>query len=210
MTRECSVGYTLFCMTQYIVGLGNPGEKYRETRHNVGRIILEHIRRAEKFTEWEASKKYNALVSSGKLQGKSVEFFLPETFMNNSGKALAHLKAVSVKQKASVVVLHDELDIPIGSFKISFKRGSGGHRGVESIIRALKTEAFIRIRVGISPATPGGKLKKPKGSEEVEKFILGTFKPKELEVLKRVSKRINEALVVIISEGKDRAMNEFN
>ena len=109
-----------------------------------------------------------------------------------------------------VVVVHDYLDLPLGSFKIVFNRGSGGHRGVESIRRAIKTEGFIRIKVGISPATPSGKTKQPKGEKAVNNFILGTFKPKELEVLKKVSKKVSGALTAIVAEGKERAMNEFN
>jgi PTH1 family peptidyl-tRNA hydrolase len=94
--------------------------------------------------------------------------------------------------------------------KISFNRSAGGHRGLASIIRALKSEEFIRIRIGISPATPSGKIKKPKGEKQVINFILGKYKPKELEILKKLSKKVAEAVEVIFKEGKEKAMSLYN
>ena len=196
-------------MTYYIVGLGNPGEEYARTRHNTGRIVLEYFRKANAFSDWELNKKLRALVAEGKVDGGPTSIVLPETFMNKSGASVA-LVVKDKKQAEWLVVVHDDLDLPLGSFKIVFNRGSGGHRGVESIRRAIKTEGFIRIKVGISPATPSGKTKKPKGEKAVNNFILGTFKPKELEVLKKVSKKVSGALTAIVAEGKERAMNEFN
>jgi len=196
-------------MVYFIVGLGNPGEEYVHTRHNTGRIILEYFRKAGSFSDWEPNKKLRALVSGGKVQGDMVSIVLPETFMNKSGASVV-LVVKNKKQAERLVVVHDDLDLPLGSFKIVFNRGSGGHRGVESIRRAIKTEGFIRIKVGISPRTPSGKTKKPKGEKAVNNFILGTFKPKELELLKKVSKKVSGALTAIVVDGKERAMNEFN
>ena len=102
------------------------------------------------------------------------------------------------------------MDLALGKFKISFNKSAGGHRGVASIIKALKTQEFARIRVGISPATPSGKLKKPAGEKKVIDFILGNFKPKEFVVLKKLSKKISEAVSLIESEGIQLAMNRFN
>ena len=109
-----------------------------------------------------------------------------------------------------MVVIYDDLDMPLGKIKISFGRGSGGHKGIESIVRSIKTKDFIRIRVGIAPATPSGKIKKIKTEQKVIDFILGDFKKKETEILKKVFKKVNEALEVIIKEGRSNAMNEFN
>ena len=94
--------------------------------------------------------------------------------------------------------------------KISFNRGSGGHRGVESVVRAIKTEAFIRIRVGISPSSAKGAAKKPVGGEAVEKHILGKFKPAEMAILKKVSKNVAEVIETVITEGREVAMGEYN
>lgn len=193
----------------YIVGLGNPGEEYEGTRHNTGRIILDAFRKAQSFSEWTLDKKIQALTSEGKIKKEKVFLIEPETFMNTSGKNLGAL-ITSLKKAESLVVIQDDLDLPIGSFKISFNRGSGGHRGVESIMRAIKTEAFTRIRVGISPVTSGGKLKKPHGEKEVGDFILAQFKKQEQDMLKKVSKKISEALTVLVTDSRERAMGEFN
>jgi peptidyl-tRNA hydrolase, PTH1 family len=170
-----------------VVGLGNPGVEYACTRHNAGRMAADFI--------------------ASKVSG--VKVLTPDTFMNHSGKFVAkHVKSKKAAEK--LIVIYDDLDLPIGTMKISYNRSSGGHRGVESIIKALKTEAFIRIRVGISPATLSGKTKKPIGEKAVEKHILTEFKKPELEKLKKVFKKAAEAVKVIADRGLGAAMTEFN
>jgi peptidyl-tRNA hydrolase, PTH1 family len=174
-------------MTYIIVGLGNPGEQYERTRHNTGRMAADFI--------------------AGKVEG--VKVLVPDTFMNLTGKFVAkHVKSKKAAEK--LIVIYDDLDLPLGAMRISYNRSSGGHRGVESIIKALKTEAFIRIRIGISPATPSGKTKKPKGEAAVDKHILGEFKKPEMETLKKVFKSVVSAVEMIKSEGVGPAMTEFN
>ena len=193
----------------YIVALGNPGKEYNNTRHNVGRIALEEFVKKNKFSDWVPDKKLKSLSSEGKIGKEKILLIEPETFMNKSGLSLQPI--ITSKKRAEVlIVIHDDLDLPIGKFKISFNKSSGGHRGVESIIKAIKTEAFTRVRVGISLTTPSGKLKKPKGEKEVGDFILGEFKKSEIEILKKISKKVAEALEMIIAEGKEKAMGEFN
>lgn len=201
-----------------IVGLGNPGEEYTNTRHNTGRIMVEAFARANDFSEFVSDKKLKALVSVGKLATHNLQLILPETFMNKSGVSVAPL--VKTKKAAEqLVVVHDDLDIPFGKFKVSFNKSSGGHRGVESINKAIKTEGYIRVRVGISPYssfTKGGaggggfKLKKPHGEEAVNKFILAKFKPAETEEFKKLSKKVADALAMIATIGREKAMGEFN
>ena len=193
----------------YIVGLGNPGEEYEGTRHNTGRIVLEYFQKKNDFSDWEENKKLRALVSKGKIKKEEVMLLEPETFMNKSGGSLGSL-ITSVKKAEKLIVIQDDLDLGMGTIKISFNRGSGGHRGIESIMRAIKTEAFVRVRVGISPATPSGKLKKPHGDEIIGDFILAKFKKTEEDELKKVSKRVSEALEMIILESREKAMGEFN
>ncbi len=106
--------------------------------------------------------------------------------------------------------MYDDIDLPLGTLKISFNRGSGGHRGVESVIKSVKTKAFIRLRVGVAPTTPSGKIKKPKGEQKILDFLMGDFKPKERDVLKKTSKKVVEALEMIVLEGKEKAMGKFN
>ena len=110
----------------------------------------------------------------------------------------------------NVIVIHDDVDLPLSKFKIQMNRGSGGHKGVESIIRALRTKNFVRIRVGVSPLTPSGKIRKPRGEDKVYKHLLGKFKSEELKILKKLTKNIKEAIEVIVTENPLLAMNKFN
>ncbi|MEK7628075.1 MAG: aminoacyl-tRNA hydrolase [Patescibacteria group bacterium] len=195
-------------MTWVLVGLGNPGEEYTRTHHNTGRIAVEHFAKKQGVTEWRADKKANATVAKTEGEVKSV-CVLPETFMNKSGSAVAKY-VKSVKAAKQLVVVYDDLDLPIGRIKVSFARSSGGHKGVESIQRAVKTNEFVRVRVGISPETAGGKLKKPTGEDKVLKLILGKFSASEETELKKVWKRVTEALETIVRDGHVAAMNQFN
>lgn len=167
-------------------------------------------------------KRLQALVSKGmvsplpKTKGKRSAVLLvePETFMNKSGETLRGNKDLRFKmydkkkEVSNLVVIHDDLDIPLGKYKISFNKSSGGHKGVESIIRAVKTKAFTRIRVGIasSPAA----VKKSQDETTVEKAILGRFTPDQLSLLKKIAKRIAEGLTCLITEGREKAMSQFN
>jgi len=196
-------------MAWVIVGLGNPGEEYQGTRHNTGRMALEFFASEMKFGEWKEDKKSKAHVASGMIGKTAVVLVAPDTFMNKSGSAVVKY-VKSQKAAERMVIIYDDLDLPIGGLKLSFNRGSGGHRGVESIMRAVKTKKFTRVRVGVSPETPGGKLKKPQGEKEVVSFILSKFKPAELVELKKVFKKVAGALEATVADGPQIAMNRFN
>ena len=193
----------------YIVGLGNPGEEYKMSRHNAGRIAISVFIKKQKIAEPEMNKKLKALTSAGEIAPKQkFQIIFPETFMNKSGLSLKPI-ITSKKKAENLIVVHDDVDLPLGKFKISFGKGSAGHKGVESIIRTIKTKDFIRIRVGISPATPKGKIKKPNGGKMLD-FIIGDFKPKELEAIKKTSSKIVLILGAIIANGREKAMSVFN
>ncbi|MCX6717643.1 MAG: aminoacyl-tRNA hydrolase [Candidatus Taylorbacteria bacterium] len=203
-------------MNYIIVGLGNPGQEYEGTRHNTGRIAVDTFAKKVDINEWTEDKKIKSETAKGKVGKNTVLLIKPNTFMNKSGDALK-FKVQSLKSKEQIrkfaetlVVVHDDLDIPFGKMKMSFNKSSGGHRGVESIIKAIKTEAFIRLRIGISSSTASGKIKKPQGEEEVEKAILGKFKPNEQDTLKKIMKRASEGLEVLVLEGKDIATGKLN
>lgn len=178
-------------MAYTLVGLGNPGEEYENTRHNAGRLMVSW------FDEKNSAKK------------GSYKVLVPSTYMNLTGGAVKKV-ITSVKAAEKLIVVQDDLDLPLGTIKVSWNRGPGGHNGILSIQKALKTEAFTRIRVGLSPSTPSGKLKKPTGAAAVDKFILGEFSKKEMEALKKISKKVTEAIEIIIAEGPERAMNVCN
>ena len=198
-------------MSYIFVGLGNPGEQYLGTRHNTGRMILLALNSSLKSDagEWKTDKKLNAQIAKVKIGKSQVVLVLPDTFMNNSGKSVKTL-VTSAKGAEKLVVIYDDLDLPFGANKISFNKSSGGHKGVESIIKALKTEKFARVRVGISPTSPSGKMRKPMGEEHVMKHILGKFKPDEMMQLKKLSKKISTALETFVSSGLEKAMTDFN
>ena len=112
------------------------------------------------------------------------------------------------KEIPNLVVIHDDLDIPFGKFKISFNKSSGGHRGVESIIKAVKTQAFVRVRVGI--ASSAAATRKSQDESAVEKTILGKFAPVELAGLKKLARRISEGLACLVAEGREKAMSQYH
>lgn len=193
----------------YITGLGNPSEEYKNTRHNTGALAVEDFSKKNKLPLFEIDKKLKGLISLGEIEKEKITLILPQTFMNKSGDSLKTI--ITNKKKAeNLIVIYDDLDIPLGKFKISFGRGSGGHKGVESLVRSIKTKDFIRIRIGIAPSTPSGKLRKPIGEKKIIDFILGDFNKKEMDILKKTFKKINEAIETIIKEGRAKAMNRFN
>lgn len=196
-------------MPYIIAGLGNPGAEYENTRHNAGRIMLDTVRKAFEGEDFSFNKKANALISEIKIGKEKVTLVAPETFMNRSGASIGSL-VKSVKAAEKLVVIYDDFNLPLGRVKISFNRSSGGHNGLESIIKAVKTEAFLRVRVGMSPANAKGVAKVPHGEEKIEKFILGKFKDEENKELKKVAKKIVESVEILIKEGREKAMSLAN
>jgi PTH1 family peptidyl-tRNA hydrolase len=190
-------------MQWVIAGLGNPGNEYEGTRHNIGRDFLIALNKKEKAGEWKGDKKLHGQAAKGELFGKKAILVLPDTYMNNSGKAFLSM-VTSKKQAEQLIVVQDELDLPLGTVKIAFGSGAGGHRGVDSIQKALKTKDFIRIRVGISPKTASGKVKKP-DQEKVVDFVLGKFKAGEEGTLKKARKTVFEAIERMLTEGREAA-----
>ena len=205
----------------YIVGLGNPGEEYKESRHSTGRMVVLKLHKDLGLEDFEFSKKANALISEGKIGKEKVSLILPETFMNKSGQAVSYFVKPKLKTSKkgleNLIVVHDDIDLPIGTMKISYNKGTGGHRGLDSVVKAVKTKEFVRIRIGISPtsakATAGKanlKIRKPQGEKAVLDFILGKFTPRQSEELKKILKKSSEAIQSLVSDGRDRAMNIFN
>ncbi len=197
-------------MNYIIVGLGNPGEEYENTRHNTGRMAVEAL--AKKIgveEEWKEDKKIKSETVKSKLGKSTVLLVKPNTFMNKSGDAVKGL--VKTKKAAeTLVVVHDDLDLPFGKIKISFNKSAGGHRGVQSVIKAVKTEAFIRMRIGIAPVTPSGKMKKPQGEQAVIDLILGKIKPGDLDAWKKIMKKAADGLESIVVDGRDVATGKIN
>lgn len=195
--------------TWTIVALGNPGTEYENTRHNTGRIVLDLFRTQYDLPEWKADKKTNALISKGEVEESKVVLVEPETFMNLSGESV-RLFIKKPEDVERLIVVQDELDLPFGTYKISFDRSSGGHNGIQSIVDHLHTQAFTRVRIGVSPVSADGALKKPHGDEAVHNFILGKFSGGDREILEKLAKEIAEAITIVMREGKVKAMTMFN
>lgn len=189
-----------------IIGLGNPGEKYHNTRHNLGFEVLEEFRKKLKAPEWTVEKKFKAEVSKASLD---LLLIRPLTFMNQSGKAVAALKNFYKIEPEEIVVVHDELDLLLGHMKVRQSGGAGGHHGVESIISDTGTDKFIRVRLGIgNDRSFSGERKRV--SFEAERFVLEEFLPKEHSQVKSMFKKAVSALDTILKKGVETAQNQFN
>lgn len=192
-----------------IFGLGNPGKEYKNTRHNTGRLALEYFAKKENLGGFEEDKDLFAKTLLSKLKKEKVFAVLPEAFINNSGKTVKALIRKKIlrnsakKDFSKVIVLHDDLDIPFGRFKISYGRNPAGHKGVESIKRVLKTNNFLRIRIGIAP-------KRKISHKKIVDFLIGKFAPLEKRKLNFIFRKIAEALNIIIFNDYQKAMSLYN
>lgn len=193
-------------MAYVILGLGNPGPEYARTRHNAGRMAAELFAECEGLAAFKLKKAAVALVADGTVAGAKVQVALPEVAMNLSGKsALGLVKSKAAAKK--LLVIRDDLDLPLGTLKMTgYGRGAGGHRGVESVARALKTKDFAQIKIGIAPATPKGRVKKVEAGEPVVEHVLGAFSPKQREVLDAALERAASAARVFVEGGIEKAM----
>jgi PTH1 family peptidyl-tRNA hydrolase len=177
-----------------IIGLGNPGEKFKDTRHNVGFMAIDKFAKENNFDDFKLEKKFEAEISK---QGK-ILLAKPQTFMNNSGKTAKKIK--SINKTSTFIILHDDVDLPVGKIKIVKERGSAGHKGVESVIKAIGNKGLIRIRIGI-----GG----PKNTEAM-KVVLKNFSEKDEKEKNKSIKNTVKALQSFIENGLEKTMNEFN
>ncbi len=183
-----------------IVGLGNPGEQYKNTRHNVGFIAIDAFAEKNNFPEFKLQKKSNALVSEHILGDKTVVLVKPQTFMNESGKSVKQLMSNTKAQMSDLVIVHDDVDVPVGKIKIIKERGSAGHKGVESIIKSIGNDGLMRFRIGVA------------GQKDVNamKVVLKNFSQEEQKVIDETIKKITDALDFFVKAGLDKTMNEYN
>ena len=187
-----------------IVGLGNPGPQYELTPHNMGFLAVDLL--AEEMGTQIANRRCKSLTGKGQLAGHDVLLAKPETYMNLSGNAVRELvsecgagsEAFDVKR--DLIVIHDELDFPLGTLRIKERGGSAGNNGIESIITAVGQE-FVRVRLGIAPDHP---------VRDSKEYVLTAWRKRELEVVGEVLDRCAEAVKVILADGISAAMNKFN
>ncbi|HXV27275.1 MAG TPA: aminoacyl-tRNA hydrolase [Candidatus Paceibacterota bacterium] len=180
-----------------IIGIGNPDEEYLATRHNVGWQFLDWLIKKHKGADFTDEKKIFAQAAKCEVDGIKTWLVKPQTYVNKSGQTAAAAKRWAKAKNEDVVVVQDDLDIPFGNCKLSFEKNSGGHRGVESIMSALKTKKFWRVRIGLgSRALDKARAQSDKKRDEwVRDYVLKKFTPKEQETLKAVFKDCEIRLV---------------
>lgn len=176
-------------MVYTLVPLGNKGDKYIRTRHNAARVLLNHI-----FEEIHALT--------------DVEVFVPDTFMNESGSAVADY--VRYQKGRELIVMYDDKDLAFGTFRISYDRGDGGHNGLKSIIKSLGKSDFIRIRIGIAPEDVDGKEVMAPHGEVVQGYVLGNMRESEEESLRKIASHVLGAVKTIATSGYQKAMEVYN
>jgi len=183
-----------------IVGLGNPGDEYKLTPHNLGFLVVDRI--ASKHGVEIRNRQCRALTARIQVGDEPVLLVKPETYMNLSGLSVRELVAeYEAKPEADLIVIQDELDFPLGTLRIHTRRSSAGHNGIESIIGALGTQDFLRIRIGVAPE---------RKVEDGERYLLSPLRKAELAVVDGILDTAAEAVKVILTEGPAAAMNRFN
>ena len=182
-----------------IVGLGNPGYEYYLTPHNLGFMAVDRL--AESCGVEISRREAQALTASTELEGEPVVLAKPQTFMNLSGMAVARLLARYELAVEDLIVLVDDVDLPFGSLRIRRRGSAGSHNGLKSIVGALESDQFGRVRMGVKPERP---------VEDLVSYVLGPFRKADLEVLADMVDQAGEAVRRILKEGISKAMNRYN
>ena len=184
-------------MSWLIVGLGNPTEKYAETRHNLGFMLVDLL--AKEANTTIKREECRALVGRIQVENEIVELVKPQTYMNLSGESVAGL--LHKREDTKIIVITDDLALPIGKIRIRPKGSDGGHNGLKSIISCLRTQEFIRLRIGIQPEHP---------ISDTKKFVLEKFSKSDFETIEKVLETSADAIRSIITDGVEKAMAKFN
>ena len=187
-----------------IVGLGNPGRGYSHNRHNIGFMCLNHLARMHGI-EFD-KKQGKARIGTGEISGEKVILAKPQTHMNLSGQSVCLLLKRFDISLDNLIVIHDDLDLPLGKIRIRFNGRPAGHRGVESIVSELLSPEFVRIRVGIGrpPVVTGV------SESDIIDYVLGDFASDEARIIDEVIPRVSEAILCLLTGGLEAAMNKYN
>jgi PTH1 family peptidyl-tRNA hydrolase len=182
-----------------IVGLGNPGRKYEHTRHNAGFMALDEL--ADHLHVDVAQDKYHALIGKARIDSEAAVLAKPQTYMNDSGRAVAAILRETYATVSDLMVIHDELDLPLGSVRVKTGGGHGGHNGLRSLIEYLGSPDFIRVRIGIG---------RPALNMDPADYVLSPFLAEERPAASEAVAKAAEAVRLIVAEGFTRAMNIVN
>lgn len=182
-----------------IVGLGNPGKKYAFTRHNVGYLTLDLI--AEALNIEVKTIKFQGLYGEGNFRGQKVRLLKPETYMNESGRSVRACAQYFKIPPEEILVLTDDIDIPFGTIRIKRSGSAGTHNGLKSVIYQLQSDQFPRIKISVGQKHP---------QQDLASFVLSGFPKDDGPVIEESLERARDAAIAILTEGLDRAMNQFN
>lgn len=182
-----------------MVGLGNPGGQYEQTRHNLGFMLIDRL--AEIANAQVKREECRALVGRAEFENQITELVKPQTFMNLSGESIACLLKKDVRSVKRLIVVTDDLALPLGKIRLRPKGSDGGHNGLKSIAACLKTQDYIRLRIGMQPAHPIG---------DTKRFVLEKFSKTDLETIEKVLETSADAIRKVISDGVEKAMAQFN
>ncbi|MDQ3178892.1 MAG: aminoacyl-tRNA hydrolase [Acidobacteriota bacterium] len=181
------------------VGLGNPGLQYEKTRHNLGFMLIDKL--AREFQTQVKREECRALIGRSEFENKTVELVKPQTFMNLSGEAISCLLKKESRNLANLIVISDDLALPLGKIRLRPKGSAGGHNGLKSINDCLKTQEYIRLRIGIQPEFQ---------ISNARNFVLENFSKTDLEVVEKVLEQSADAIRAVLSDGVEKAMAQFN
>lgn len=192
-----------------IVGLGNPGEKYVKTRHNIGFMVVDELAKKLSTSHYQFSKekKFEAEILKVHYKNEDLILVKPHTMMNASGEAISKLLTINHLPLSDIWVIHDDLDLPLGKIKIIKDHGSAGHHGVDSIIEELKTDDFVRFRVGIGYKDHLDRHDKPR---KIEEYVLRNFEGKEAVEADKVIEKTVEILEYALKTNLVKCMNRYN
>lgn len=182
-----------------IVGLGNPGALYEKTRHNLGFMLVDWL--AREFQTQVKREECRSLIGRAEIENQKVELVKPQTFMNLSGEAIGCLLKKETRSREKLIVISDDLALPLGTLRLRAKGSAGGHNGLKSIIGCLRTEEFIRLRIGIQPEHP---------LRDTKDFVLENFSKMHFETVEKVLEQSAEAIRAVLSDGIEKAMAQFN
>ncbi|OGW48655.1 MAG: aminoacyl-tRNA hydrolase [Nitrospirae bacterium RBG_19FT_COMBO_42_15] len=182
-----------------IVGLGNPGNEYKQTRHNAGFMFIDEL--ASVYNIAVSKKRYKSFFGKGAINDIEVVLAKPQTYMNLSGESVVLMLKGFNLSADDLIIIHDDMDMDIGRLRIRDKGSHGGHRGIKSIIDAIGTDSFVRIKIGIG---------RPRAGMDSSDYVLSNFKKDELPILKEVKKMASDAILFLIKDDTVAAMNRFN
>lgn len=188
-----------------IVGLGNPGDQYKNTRHNLGFEVADHLIHKLSLESFVFEKKFKSEIS----RNENLIIIKPQTFMNNSGQAVSLVANYYKIKPEEIIVIQDELDVLLGKIKVRLGGGFGGHHGVESVMNGLGTDKFVRVRLGIG-TTAGFLGEHQRKAFNAEHFVMEQFAPQENSKVKAMIKHGIEAIEILLNEGLEKAQNQFN